>query len=413
MERPPKPDAAFLEKIGVSDCTVDDQLLYALYIHSVHILITEDLGIHKKAKRVGIDANVYTINEALDAFRSIFGKPIPPYNVIDTPVYSLDISDHVFDSIRKEYPEFNEWFQKSSLSGRRAWVVYGQGNKIAGVCIYKEKTKNVLQSSEFGLESVKLCTFKVSEELQGSKIGELLLKAAFRFAYDKKAKFIYLHVFEDHDFFVNYCKDFGFVDSGCTARGELILKKEFQYSDTPGQITDVSPLEYDIRFYPRFVHRGVQKFIIPVRPQYHRELFPESQNLMQPELFHLHSPVGNAIRKAYLCHSRARHIAPGDLLCFYRSTDIHGITTLGIVESATHYDDSSQIIAAVGKRTVYSAEWINRDFSYGGLVIMFWEITNFKNPVRIREMGIPYPQTISRVADSMFCSVLEKGGITL
>jgi hypothetical protein len=56
---PPKPDQEFYDKLGNPRLTphtaIDLQLLYAIYKNAAHIFITEDLGIHKFAVRLGIE----------------------------------------------------------------------------------------------------------------------------------------------------------------------------------------------------------------------------------------------------------------------------------------------------------------------------------------------------------------------
>ena len=63
LEHPPVPDLAFMESIGLPqkpNDIVDAHLLYAVVKNSIDFLITEDGGIHRKAKRVEINNQVLT-----------------------------------------------------------------------------------------------------------------------------------------------------------------------------------------------------------------------------------------------------------------------------------------------------------------------------------------------------------------
>ena len=71
---------------------------------------------------------------------------------------------------------------------------------------------------------------------------------------------------------------------------------------------------------------------IPIRPQYHEDLFPDFSS-MKGSLFEkdqsLYSCQGNTIKKAYLCHSRIKSIRKGDIVLFYRSKDRKSIQCMG------------------------------------------------------------------------------------
>jgi hypothetical protein len=104
--------------------------------------------------------------------------------------------------------------------------------------------------------------------------------------------------------------------------------------------------ECDRTYYPRF-HDGpdVRKFYVPIRPDYHRRLFPEIAFAAELPLFPQETvglllprgqerTPGNTIRKVYLCRAKITRLRPGDLLFFYMSKDdsyafSQSITTAG------------------------------------------------------------------------------------
>ena len=123
LEKYPKPQRNddFVRTIGeptkIND-EIDNLLLYALNRNTVNFLITEDIGIHKKAKKLILSDCVLNIIEALDLFR----KEVPvevktPPALQKSTVSNLDVNDPIFDTLRNNYQGFDEWFAKKASSG--------------------------------------------------------------------------------------------------------------------------------------------------------------------------------------------------------------------------------------------------------------------------------------------------------
>ncbi|HID31261.1 MAG TPA: hypothetical protein EYP19_14855 [Desulfobacterales bacterium] len=396
LDDPPSPDPAFLAGIGApAEPSVDDCLLYALYKDCVHILLTEDRGIHKKAKRIGLNSRVYSGDDCLEAFESWFSVPPSPPSVENLPVYVLSSSDPIFESIKRDYPEFDWWFGKISREGRRCWVVFSQEKKPEGICIYKEEHDPVEGFSEGA--RLKLCTFKVGEISRGAKIGELLLKTAFWYGVERKLRSVYLTVFPRYAQLIAFCEGFGFVKTGTTSRGEYVLAKPL----VSEKATGADPLGYHIRFYPHFLDGPTtSKFLVPVRPIYHRLLFPESQ--VQTELWPSRLPASNAIRKAYICRSHIKKIRPGDLLVFYLSGGKGSVTDIGVVERVVVARSAEEVLVVAGKRTVYPLEEIRKEYPNGGVVILFWHAKTLKRFKKLEELGLAPPQSIYEISSESF-----------
>lgn len=411
LEDPPLASEEFLSDLGVKyiQPTVDDHLLYALKRNCVHLLVTEDKGIHSKARRLNLDTSVYNIKDCLELFQSLFGEVLeaPSPFIDDVPLYQLKIEDPIFDSLRNDYPGFNQWFAEKCKEGRKAWIVRA-GGVIQGVCIYKEE-----MGSEEGLCSglvLKMCTFKIREESRGAKIGELLLKAAFQYSKDHSYEGIYFTAFPDKEDLINFCSDFGFeerkIKKGYTGLdAEHIFYKSFSASQADGS---EDALLYCVKYWPYLLGgHTVRKFIVPVKPDYHQVLFPEIQERVQRQLWQPNIAVSNAIRKAYICRAKLREIFPGDLLLFYRTHDLMAITTLGIVEQAQWVHEAEKIVSMAGKRTVFSVDDIQENFSNGALVILFREIEHLSRFPRPSEYDLPYPQRIQRIPHDAFCNIMD------
>lgn len=327
-------------------------------------------------------------------------------------MHEIDCDLPFFDSLREDYAEFNEWYKKSARQGRKAWIHKDGAEDLGAILIYKEEYDEIISDDNKALPgtALKLCTFKVGEDIRGRKIGELFLKAAFRYATGNHIEHIYITVRPGkHEFLEDLCVDFGFERHGKFREDYVYIKK---HPSTPPSLTDedLSPLEYHKRFYPHFrTDSGVQKFIVPIKPIFHEMLFPDNQ---RQRSFFSDSSVGNAIKQAYLCHARISWISPGDILLFYRSKDRQSITSLGIVEATGEYQNLDEIIPLVSKRTVYSYEEIAAMAEKKTRVILFRLAKHLSKPVRynwlLEEDVVNGPiQTIRKISNDAFEKIIQ------
>jgi hypothetical protein len=199
----------------------------------------------------------------------------------------------------------------------------------------------------------------------------LLLKQVLWFVQRNSYDLAYVTAFPKHAFLIDLLSYYGFRETMRTASGELVFEKPI--------ITDSLPLvtgnvfDFDRAHYPRF-HDGhaVRKFCVPIRPDYHRRLFPEiafeadlplfPKDTFGPMLPHGQERTpGNTIRKVYLCRAKTTRLRPGDLLFFYMSKDdsyaaSQSVTTVGIVEQVIDVTTADDLIRHTAKRSVFSVE---------------------------------------------------------
>lgn len=262
---------------------------------------------------------------------------------------------------------------------------------------------------KMGRAALKLCTFKVGELVRGRKIGELFLKAAFRFATDNGCEHLFITAnAESQDYLIRVLMDFGFEERG-TYRGDMVLVKPHPVVQPPTAGAD--PTEYVRRYFPHYrSDSSVQKFLVPIQPRYHEILFPDYTSI-QPGLFAPTGNVGNAIKLAYLCHAQTKSVRPGDVLLFYRTDDEKSVTSLGIVERFEVSKDGAQIASLVSRRTVYSLEEIDELAKKPTKVILFRLIHHLPTAVSyeqlMRDGVVTGPiQSIRKVSDVAFSTVL-------
>ena len=89
-----------------------------------------------------------------------------------------------------------------------------------------------------------------------------------------------------------------------------------------------------------YIGREARKFIVPIYPEYHTELLPNSVlRTKSPFDFIENRPNRNAISKVYISRSVFRDLKAGDIIVFYRTAAggpayyTFVATTIGVVES--------------------------------------------------------------------------------
>jgi hypothetical protein len=378
--------------LGISNPNeiADNEILYALHCDAVHALVTEDQQIHQKARRLGLGGRVYYIQTAEDWLRRLHERISPHLpNIEETNLYALIpiLDSEFFNSLRDGYPPFDAWFREKAREGRKAWVHWESEGVLGAICIFAHQADEKI--TEEGLilfgAALKLSTFKVGSQVRGKKIGELFLKAAFRYATLNRLENIFVHGdIKEHAFLFDLFDEFGFENvgthPGTNGRDAVYLKRH----PLEAPKDNFAPFDYLRRFFPHYrADSAVLKFIVPIKPQYHDVLFPdyESPEGQQIPLFKGTNATGNAIKLAYLSYAPIKNIPSGAIVLFYRSEDHQAITSLGIVENYQSLTDAAEIAQLVSRRTVYSMQDIERMACRPTKVMLFRLVKHFPSPV--------------------------------
>jgi len=218
-------------------------------------------------------------------------------------------------------------------------------------------------------------------------------------AFTNEYSCAFVTVFEKHGALIELLEDFGFeIIENQTDLGERVLVKELTCPET----SELAPLEFHIKYGPWHFRSNVSWYIVPIRPRYSDILFPETAS--QGSLFPGAGAYGNAIRKAYLCRSGNRSLAPGDVVAFYRSEASQGVIALGVVEKVIATSESAEISRAVARRTVYTDQEIQDMCESETLAILFRQVRPLETELtaaRLLEAGVfrGPPQSVQQIQE--------------
>lgn len=160
---------------------------------------------------------------------------------------------------------------------------------------------------------LKVGTFKV--ESTGFRLGERFVKIIFDNAQQRNVDEIYVTLFTDRGELValeELLYRWGFVYYGIKHNGG---KKEKVLVKFLHKIIDNGTPKLN---YPNISHL-CNKFILPIMPQYHTTLLPDSQLNSENRIDFLgREPHRYALQKVYISWASTNGAKPGDLILFYR-----------------------------------------------------------------------------------------------
>lgn len=390
------PLASSVEKISkLHDKTQNDindsKLINELFNERVDFLLSDDKGIHEKAHLLGIDSKVFTIESFLEKV-NVENPDLASYKTLSVKTSyfgNVNLKDIFFDSFRKDYQGFDEWFNKKS--DEIAYVCLDSDRIIAFLYLKRENEDEdysdiipILPKKK----RIKIGTFKVN--LNGFKLGERFLKIVFDNALKQNVDEIYVTLFNkrpEHQRLINLFLDWGFKYWGkkSTPTGE----EEVYVRSFANSFNAYNPKS-------TFPHISLKSdvFMVSIYPEYHTNLFPDSiLRTESPEEFLDNEPFRNALSKVFVSRSANRNLKCGDIVIFYRTGGIYRgvITTLGIVESAvTTIKGENEFINLCKKRSVFtnkelSQEW-NRYPRYKPFIVNFLYAYSFPHRINLKEL---------------------------
>jgi predicted nucleic acid-binding protein len=354
----------------------DTIIINELYCGRVDALITEDKQLLNKASLLGISDRVYAIDAFLEKV-NVENPELADYKVLSVRKSlfgNLDLSDDFFVSFKEDYPGYEKWFNKKAEE--TVYVCLSEGKPIALLYLKIEGKNEDYTDIDPPLtpkRRLKIGSFKVT--LNGFRLGERFLKIVFDNAIRLKVDEVYVTIFNkriEQQRLINLLEEYGFYHHGFkrgTGGNELVYVRSCERS--------TNRLHPKVT-YPFFSTAG-HIFLVPIRPEYHTELFPDSiLRTESPMNFVENEPHRNAISKVYISRSIERNLNPGDVIIFYRTGGYYKsvVTTIGVVEKVIdNIPTEQEFIRLCRKRSVFTDKELSKQWNLYRMIRPF--IVNF------------------------------------
>ncbi|NTW31787.1 MAG: hypothetical protein HGB12_04050 [Bacteroidetes bacterium] len=411
---------------------VDTGLINEVYCERVDFLITEDNKIHKKAELLSIGQKVFKINDFINKVTSDNPELID-YKVLSVKKVhfgNINVNDPFFDNFRGDYQGFEKWF--NSKSEEFAYVCYN-ADVITAFLYLKIEDIGEDYSNHTPVFSknkrLKIGTFKI---VAGIKLAERFLFIIFDNARKNKVSEIYVTIFDKdagQTMLIALLEEWGFNYYGVkmTSSGEekvYVRSMENEFNQTNPKLS-----------YPYLSNKGLSKanrvFIVPIYPQYHTELFPDSKLNTEDAANYIENlPHRNAICKSYISHSHERNLNTGDIIVFYRTGETTPkiytsvTTTIGIIDNVfNNIPDFKKLLEICKKRTVLTSdelkEYWNRYGKNKPFVVNFLYAYSFKKRATLKqllELGVikdlnDVPRGFKEIDWDLFIKLVKFSGI--
>ena len=282
---------------------IDDCLLFEVYSNRVDILITEDRRLRNKAIKLGLSDRVFSIN----AFISVATAENPSlieYNMLaveKTYFGNVNLTDSFFDSFRIAYPGFDKWFARKC--DEEAYICNTDAGKVLGFLYLKtegvdENYSDIVPPFK-SMRRLKVGTFKV--ESTGFRLGERFVKIIFDNALQRNVDEIYVTLYTDRaelSALAALLKRWGFTEYGV----KIGNRKEEQVL-----VKRMKDFYHNISFRKNFpnIQYDCNKYILPIFPQYHTTLLPDSKLNNENKIDFLgREPHRYALQKVYISWAR-------------------------------------------------------------------------------------------------------------
>lgn len=382
-----QPDAAFLTQIGQPEKNendrIDNCLLYEVYLGRVDFFVTEDRKLLNKAARLGLTDRAFSINGFISKVTGENPDLIEYRALAVEKVYfgNVDVNDRFFDSFRNAYDGFDRWFARKC--DEEAYICRSDNGKILGFLYLKTEGTS---ENYYDIEPpfppkrrLKVGTFKV--ESTGFRLGERFIKIIFDNALQRKVDEIYVTLFTDRGELValeELLHRWGFDFYGIKHNGEkeekvLVKRLHIMLDNATPKLN-----------YPNISH-SCNKFILPIMPQYHTTLLPDSQLNSENRIDFLgREPHRYALQKVYISWASTNGAKPGDLILFYRM-GAQGenkkyksvLSTIAIVdEIVDNIRSEDELLSLCQNRSVFTANelkefWVKHRFNLKILKFIF------------------------------------------
>ncbi|MDR0977972.1 MAG: hypothetical protein LBL71_02925 [Endomicrobium sp.] len=178
---------------------------------------------------------------------------------------NIDLSLSFFDSLKKDYKGFPDWFIKKSKEKASAYICNDTKGELLGFLYLKIETDEENYDDIFPMFSnkkrLKIGTFKVCST--GFRLGERFIKIIFDNAVKNEVDEIYVTMFEESEDVKTLCNLF--IDCGFVKYGEKRTTHEIVFIKKLGLYNSSICVKKN---FPNISYNN-QKFIVPIYPKFH------------------------------------------------------------------------------------------------------------------------------------------------
>lgn len=414
MKNPAILDKNFSKSLGEKNENdkIDNAQLFQLHKEYIELLVTNDKGIHKKAKQLNLDQKVLTSQQAYKFLDKKYTLRIPIHPVLEhISVRALeeDFQSEFFESLRKDYggEKFMTWIYKCAQQDRKCYRLKIEGS-LSALLIYNIETISDHNLDDISENVIKICTLKVGDDALGLKLGELFINLMFQLAVHQKINYIYVTTYDKQQALIYLLEKFGFFKHSEFENSVGVNENIYVKSLRREQLNEIDGLA----LHP-FFRLNCNKFVIPIQPEYYKSLFKDG-NLRTPSLFDkedygLEEIQGNTIIKAYISNSPITNLKPGDLLFFYSSRKYKSIEPVGILIEHKRVSDFEELWNLVKSKTVYEQstlkKWLEErkklTVTIFRLAQYLQPVVNFKEINKMKSYAGKF-QTITKLSEEDF-----------
>lgn len=385
-----EPVVMLSKQIDINENDINDSILInEVFSGRVDILITEDKKMHLKAEKLGISNRVFNIDGFLEKIFSEHPDLIDykVLNVQKKKFGNINLQDDFFISLKEDYPGFDKWFLRKTDDV--AYITLNKDNGLMLSFLYlkvetADENYHDITPAFQPKKRLKVGTFKVINN--GFRLGERFVKIIFDNALANKVDEIYVTIFnhrEEQLRLIELMKQWGFRLWG-TKGQESVYVRDFSHK------FDLDNLKCSYPFVSE--QRGI--FIVPIYPEYHTELLPDSiLNNESPADFIEDFPHRNAINKVYVSWALEPHPEPGDLIIFYRTGGIFKsvVTTVGLVQDVVYnFKDTEDFIAQCRKASVFPEPELIKMWNYRPnkkpFIVRFLYVYSFPHRINMKNL---------------------------
>lgn len=330
----------------------------------------------------------------------------------------IDLHDSFFQSLREDYPGFDDWFKKKS--NQSAFVQY-ENQKLVGFLYLKieEQIVDDVMPSIVANKILKIGTFKI--EAHGTKMGEQFIKVITDYAISENVDVSYLTIYEKHSSLIELVQQFGFEQYG--VKGEGIFRENVYLKKMNRIIGDIN------KDFPLINVCTAKKYLLGIYPKYHSIMFPDSILITEDRNIITDVSYTNSIHKIYVCTmDQVEELKYGDIVVLYRTAEERKsaeysavATSICVVEDVkkqNEFEFFDDFYKYACKYSVFDRQdllyWYNR----GGCkaIKMTYNAAMKKRIVRhdlIEEIGLKRNQYwgFFELSDEQFQKIVQKGDV--